>query len=62
MMKNELFSSLHGNKTKIMEMDPNIASDSVFLGGWGKNERIEEMKEKLPPQGWNFSEERFWKP
>jgi len=23
---------------------------------------IEEMKEKLPPQGWNFIEERFWKP
>jgi ferredoxin--NADP+ reductase len=23
---------------------------------------IEEMKEKLSPQGWNFIEERFWKP
>jgi len=47
MMKNELFSSIHGNKTKIMEADPNLASDtSVFMGGWEKNVRIEEMKEK----------------
>ena len=45
-MKAELFSSMSGNTTKIMQADPNLSSDtSVFMGGWEKNVKIESMKD-----------------
>ncbi|MDA1127158.1 MAG: ferredoxin--NADP reductase [Chloroflexi bacterium] len=40
----------------------NLPKDDTKVYACGHPGMIEEMKEKLPPQGWNFIEERFWKP
>ena len=39
-----------------------LPKDDTKVYACGHPGMIEEMKEKLPPQGWNFIEERFWKP
>jgi len=39
-----------------------LAKDDTKVYACGHPGMIEEMKEKLPPQGWKFTEERFWKP
>ncbi|MDA0263200.1 MAG: FAD-binding oxidoreductase [Chloroflexi bacterium] len=38
-----------------------LPKDDTKVYACGHPGMIEEMKEKLPPQGWNFIEERFWK-
>jgi ferredoxin--NADP+ reductase len=40
----------------------NLPKDDTKVYACGHPGMIEEMKEKLPPQGWSFIEERFWKP
>jgi len=39
-----------------------LPKDDTKVYACGHPGMIEEMKEKLPPQDWNFIEERFWKP
>ena len=39
-----------------------LPKDDTKVYACGHPGMIEEMKEKLLPQGWNFIEERFWKP
>mgnify|MGYP000002840318 FL=1 len=39
-----------------------LPKDDTKVYACGHPGMIEDMKEKLPPQGWNFIEERFWKP
>ncbi|MCS5666961.1 MAG: FAD-binding oxidoreductase [Dehalococcoidia bacterium] len=39
----------------------NLSNDDTKVYACGHPGMIEVMKEKLPPQGWNFIEERFWK-
>ena len=39
-----------------------LPKDDTKVYACGHPGMIEEMKEKLPPQGWSFIEERFWKP
>jgi ferredoxin--NADP+ reductase len=39
-----------------------LSIDDTKVYACGHPGMIEDMKEKLPPQGWNFIEERFWKP
>ena len=38
-----------------------LPTDDTMVYACGHPGMIEEMKEKLPPQGWRFVEERFWK-
>ena len=38
-----------------------LPKDDTKVYACGHPGMIEEMKEKLPPQGWDFIEERFWK-
>jgi len=40
----------------------NLLIDDTKVYACGHPGMIEEMKEKLPSQGWSFIEERFWKP
>ena len=39
----------------------NLPKDDTLVYACGHPGMIEEMKEKLPPLGWRFKEERFWK-
>ena len=39
----------------------NLPKDDTLVYACGHPGMIEEMKAKLPPQGWRFKEERFWK-
>ena len=39
-----------------------LPKDDTKVYACGHPGMIEDVKEKLPPQGWNFVEERFWKP
>ena len=39
-----------------------LSIDDTKVYACGHPGMIEDMKEKLPPQGWNLIEERFWKP
>ena len=39
----------------------NLSNDDTKVYACGHPGMIEVMKEKLPPKGWNFIEERFWK-
>ena len=39
-----------------------LRKDDTKVYACGHPGMIEDMKEKLPPQGWDFVEERFWKP
>ena len=39
-----------------------LPKDDTKVYACGHPGMIEDMKEKLVPQGWNFIEERFWKP
>ena len=39
-----------------------LPKDDTKVYACGHPGMIEDMKEKLSPQGWNFIEERFWKP
>ena len=38
-----------------------LPNDDTMVYACGHPGMIEEMKDKLPPQGWRFVEERFWK-
>ncbi len=38
-----------------------LPKDDTLVYACGHPGMIEEMKSKLPPQGWRFKEERFWK-
>ena len=38
-----------------------LPQDDAMVYACGHPGMIEEMKEKLPPRGWKFKEERFWK-
>ena len=38
-----------------------LPKDDTMVYACGHPGMIEEMKENLPPQGWKFKEERFWK-
>lgn len=38
-----------------------LPKDDTLVYACGHPGMIEDMKEKLPPQGWRFKEERFWK-
>ena len=38
-----------------------LPKDDTLIYACGHPGMIEEMKGKLPPQGWRFKEERFWK-
>lgn len=40
----------------------NLPKDDTKVYACGHPGMIEDMKEKLPGQGWNFIEERFWAP
>jgi ferredoxin--NADP+ reductase len=40
----------------------NLHKDDTKVYACGHPGMIEDMKEKLPGQGWNFIEERFWAP
>ena len=35
--------------------------DDTLIYACGHPGMIEDMKGKLPPKGWRFKEERFWK-
>ena len=39
----------------------NLPKDDTLVYACGHPGMIEDMKAKLPPQGWRFKEERFWK-
>ena len=39
----------------------NLPKNDTMVYACGHPGMIEEMKEKLPSQGWKFMEERFWK-
>ncbi|MEC9237188.1 MAG: ferredoxin--NADP reductase, partial [Chloroflexota bacterium] len=39
-----------------------LPKDDTKIYACGHPGMIEDVKEKLLPQGWNFIEERFWKP
>ena len=39
----------------------NLPKDDTLIYACGHPGMIEDMKAKLPPQGWRFKEERFWK-
>ena len=39
----------------------NLPKDDTLVYACGHPGMIEEMKAALPPQGWRFKEERFWK-
>ena len=38
-----------------------LPKDDTLVYACGHPGMIEDMKEKLPPKGWRFKEERFWK-
>jgi ferredoxin-NADP reductase len=38
-----------------------LSKDDTLIYACGHPGMIEDMKAKLPPQGWRFKEERFWK-
>ncbi len=40
----------------------NLPKDDTKVYACGHPGMIEDVKEKLVPKGWNFTEERFWKP
>ena len=39
----------------------NLPKEDTRIYACGHPGMIEDMKKKLPSQGWNFIEERFWK-
>ena len=39
----------------------NLPKDDTLVYACGHPGMIEDLKAKLPPQGWRFKEERFWK-
>ena len=38
-----------------------LPKDDTLVYACGHPGMIEDLKAKLPPQGWRFKEERFWK-